>query len=73
MMEWLFPVKMPMSGIAEMDKYRTTDDIHGILQGYFNDDGSNCYFNADIDEIMAIVHESAVEFSHQIEDLYESN
>jgi len=73
LMKWLFPKKMPQSGIPEMDNYRTTDDIHRILQGYFNDDGSGCKFNADLNDIMTIVHESAVEFSKQVERLYESD
>lgn len=69
-MKWLFPERMPMSGIPEVDNYRTMDDIHGILKGFFDNDGKDCKLNADIDDLVKIVKESAVELAKQIDELY---
>lgn len=70
MVKWLFPENMPMSGIPEMDNYRSTDDINGILKSFFNNDGKNCKMAANIDDLVKIVHESAVELAKQIDKLY---
>lgn len=70
LVKWLFPESMPMSGIPEMDKYRTTDDIHGILKGFFDSDGKDCKLNAEIDDLVKIVQKSAIEFAKQIDELY---
>lgn len=71
LVEWMFPNNMPMSGIPEMDEYRRTDDINGILKGFFNNDGNDCELNANIDDLVIIVKESAVELANQIDKLYE--
>ena len=70
LVKWLFPEKMPMSGIPEMDNNRTTDDIHGILQGFFESDGKECILSASIDELLVIVQKSAAELAKQIDELY---
>ena len=70
MVKWLFPESMPMSGIPEMDDYRTTDDIHGILKGFFDSDGKDCSLSANIDDCYQIVKESAAELAKQIDILY---
>lgn len=70
LVKWLFPEGMPMSGIPEMDDYRTTDDIHGILKGFFDSDGKECNFDAKIDDLVTIVQESASEMAKQIDILY---
>lgn len=68
--KWLFPESMPMSGITEMDQYRTTDDIHGILKGFFENDGKDCEFEANIDDLVKIVQESAIDLAKKIDVLY---
>lgn len=70
LIKWLFPEKMPMSGIPEMDEYRTTDDIHGILKGFFSNTGNNCKFSANMDNLVKIVQESAEELAKQIDEIY---
>ena len=70
LVKWLFPESMPMSGIPEMDDYRTTDDIHGILKGFFDSDGKDCELSANIDDLVTIVQESAAELAKQIDILY---
>lgn len=70
LVKWLFPERMPMSGIPEMDEYRKTDDIHGILKGFFDNDGNDCTISAKIDDLVKIVEESAVELAKQIDKLY---
>lgn len=68
--KWLFPKNMPMSGIPEMDEYRTTDDIHGILKGFFDGDGKDCKISANTEQLVTIVQESAAELAKQIDILY---
>lgn len=70
LVKWLFPKSMPMSGIPEMDEYRTTDDIHGILKGFFDNDGADCKLNAQIDDLVKIVQRSAIELAKQIDEIY---
>lgn len=70
LVKWLFPESMPISGIPEMDDYRTTDDIHGILKGFFDSDGKDCKLSANIDDLVTIVQESSVELAKQIDELY---
>ncbi len=70
LVKWMFPENMPMSGIPEMDDYRTTDDIHGILKSFFNNDGKDCKLSADIDNLVKIVQKSATELAKQINELY---
>ena len=68
--KWLFPENMPMSGSPEMDNYRTTDDINGILKGFFDNDGVDCKLSADINDLIKIVKDSAAELAKQIDKLY---
>ena len=70
LVKWLFPENMPLSKIPEMDNYRTTDDIHGILEGFFASDGKDCKLKANIDDLVKIVQDSAVELAKQIDRLY---
>lgn len=70
LVKWLFPDSIPMSGISEMDEYRTTNDIHGILKVFFDSDGKDCKLSADIDDLVKIVQESAAELAMQIDELY---
>ena len=68
--KWLFTESMPMSGIPEMDNYRTTDDIYGILKGFFENDGTDCRLNASIYDLLKIVGKSTAELAKQIDMLY---
>lgn len=70
LIRWLFPEKMPLSGIPEMDNYRTTDDIHEILKGFFDSNGENCKLNADMNDLVKIVQNSAKELAELIDELY---
>ena len=72
LMRWLFPGKMPLSGIPDMDDYRTTDDIHGILRTFFDKDGSGCVLKAEMDDLQKIVLESSKELAKTITKLYEN-
>lgn len=71
-MKWLFPDGMPVSGIPEMDDYRDygNDDIHKILKGFFDNDGKDCEITANIDDLVKIVENSAVELAREIDELY---
>ena len=68
--KWLFPENVPVSGIPEMDKYRTTNDIYEILKNFFESDGKDCKLSANIDDLVKIVRESAVELAKKIDKLY---
>lgn len=70
LVKWLFPENMPVSGIPEMDAYRTQDDINGILKSFFNNDGKDCKMNADIEDLVGIVQKSAIELAKKIDEIY---
>lgn len=62
--------KMPLSGIPEMDDYRSKDDIHAILRSFFSNDGADCKLNAPISDINKIIEESALRIAVRIDELY---
>lgn len=67
---WLFPENIPMSGIPEMDNYRTTDDLYQTIKVFFNNTGKDCKLTAKIDDLVTIVRKSAVELARKIDNLY---
>ena len=68
--EVAIPGEYALSKIPEMDNYRTTDDIHGILEGFFASDGKDCKLKANIDDLVKIVQDSAEELAKKVDMLY---
>lgn len=70
LIDWLYPQGVPMSGIQQMDSFRSNNDIAKIIRTFFEKDGESCTLSVNIDDLVQIVKESAITLSKQIDDLY---
>lgn len=70
---YLFPDQVPITEIVDMECCRDEKkDFKEEIAGFFADDGANCKFEANIEDIFAIIKESAKKLAEKIDELYET-
>ena len=70
LVDWLYPQGIPMTGIEQMDLYRSDSDIARIIGTFFEKDGESCTLSVKIEDLVQIVKKKKKNLAKQIDDLY---